>query len=85
MGLGGGFSFSFGGFLAVLVGLLLGRGGGGVGGVLLCGRFANWTAGTLPDGTVRMSLSAFNRAFEIDAMLFSLREVAAARGRGEIS
>ena len=47
--------------------------------------FAHRTAGTLPDGTVRMSLSAFNRAFEIDAMLFSLREVAAARGRGEIS
>lgn len=52
---------------------------------LHCAPFAHRTAGTLPDGTVRMSLSAFNRAFEIDAMLFSLREVAAARGRGEIS
>lgn len=52
---------------------------------LHCAPFAHRTAGTLPDGTVRMSLSAFNRAFEIDAMLFSLREVAAACGRGEIS
>ena len=52
---------------------------------LHCAPFAHRTGGTLPDGTVRMSLSAFNRAFEIDAMLFSLREVAAARGRGEIS
>ena len=52
---------------------------------LHCAPFAHRTAGTLPDGTVRMSLSAFNRAFEIDAMLFSLHEVAAARGRGEIS
>ena len=52
---------------------------------LHCAPFAHRTAGTLPDGTVRMSVSAFNRAFEIDAMLFSLREVAAARGRGEIS
>ena len=52
---------------------------------LHCAPFAHRTAGTLPAGTVRMSLSAFNRAFEIDAMHFSLREVAAARGRGEIS
>ena len=52
---------------------------------LHCAPFAHRTAGTLPDGTVRMSLSAFNRAFEIDAMLFALRKVAAACGRGEIS
>ena len=52
---------------------------------LHCAPFAHRTAGTLPDGTVRMSLSAFNRAFEIDAMLFSLREVSALRGGDEIS
>ena len=52
---------------------------------LHCAPFAHRTAGTLPDGTVRMSVSAFNRAFEIDAMLFSLREVSALRGVDEIS
>jgi len=52
---------------------------------LHCAPFAHRTAGTLPDGTVRMSVSAFNRAFEIDAMLFSLREVSALRGGDEIS
>ena len=52
---------------------------------LHCAPFAHRTARTLPDGTVRMSVSAFNRAFEIDAMLFSLREVSALRGVDEIS
>lgn len=42
---------------------------------LHCAPFAHRTAGTLPDGTVRLSVSAFNRASEIDLMLAALREV----------
>ena len=52
---------------------------------LHCAPFAHRTAGTLPDGTVRLSISAFNRAFEVDAMLRALREVAAASEKTEIS
>ena len=52
---------------------------------LHCAPFAHKTAGTLPDGTVRLSVSAFNRPFEIDAALRALREVAAADGKTEIS
>ena len=44
---------------------------------LHCAPFAHRTAGTLPDGTVRMSVSAFSRTFEIDALLIALLEVAA--------
>ena len=52
---------------------------------LHCAPFAHRTAGTLPDGTVRLSVSAFNRAFEVDAVLRALREVAAASEKTEIS
>ena len=52
---------------------------------LHCAPFAHRTAGTLPDGTVRLSISAFNRAFEVDAVLRALREVAAASEKTEIS
>ena len=52
---------------------------------LHCAPFAHRTAGTLPDGTVRLSISAFNRAFEVDVMLRALREVAAASEKTEIS
>ena len=52
---------------------------------LHCAPLAHRTAGTLPDGTVRLSISAFNRAFEVDAVLRALREVAAASEKTEIS
>ena len=42
---------------------------------LHCAPFAHRTAGTLPDGTVRLSVSAFNRGSEIALMLAALREV----------
>ena len=42
---------------------------------LHCAPFAHRTAGTLPDRTGRLSVSAFNRAGEIDAALDALREV----------
>ena len=46
---------------------------------LHCAPFAHRTAGTLPDGTVRLSVSAFNREAEIDAMAEALRGIL--RGR----
>lgn len=42
---------------------------------LHCAPYAHRTAGTLPEGTVRLSFSAFNRACEIDAMLSLLEEL----------
>lgn len=42
---------------------------------LHCAPFAHRTAGTLPDGTVRLSVSAFNRRQEIDETVRLLREV----------
>ena len=42
---------------------------------LHCAPFAHRTAGTLPDGTVRLSVSAFNREAEIDAMAEALRGI----------
>ena len=44
---------------------------------LHCAPFAHKTVGTLPDGTVRLSVSAFNRESEIDQFLSSLRAIAA--------
>lgn len=44
---------------------------------LHCAPFAHKTAGTLPEGTVRLSVSAFNRESEIDQFLSSLRAIAA--------
>ena len=41
---------------------------------LHCAPFAHRTAGTLPDGTVRLSVSAFNRESEIDAAAAALWE-----------
>lgn len=42
---------------------------------LHCAPLAHRTAGTLPNGTVRLSVSAFNSASEIDAAASALREV----------
>lgn len=44
---------------------------------LHCAPFAHKTVGTLPEGTVRLSVSAFNRESEIDQFLSSLRAIAA--------
>ena len=44
---------------------------------LHCAPFAHKTVGTLPDGTVRLSVSAFNRESEIDQFLSSLHAIAA--------
>ena len=46
---------------------------------LHCAPFAHRTAGTLPDGTVRLSVSAFNHESEIDAMAAALRRVLGGR------
>ncbi len=46
---------------------------------LHCAPFAHRTAGTLPDGTVRLSVSAFNRVSEIDAAAAALREITAGK------
>lgn len=43
---------------------------------LHCAPYAHRTAGTLPDGTVRMSVSAFNSPADIDAFARALRSVA---------
>ena len=48
---------------------------------LHCAPFAHKTAGTLPEGTVRLSVSAFNRESEIDMFLSSLRTIAAAHAK----
>ena len=52
---------------------------------LHCAPFAHKTVGTLPDGTVRLSVSAFNRESEIDTFLSSLRAIAAGQAKTEIS
>ena len=52
---------------------------------LHCAPFAHKTVGTLPDGTVRLSVSAFNRESEIDTFLSSLRAIAAGEQKTEIS
>ena len=44
---------------------------------LHCAPFAHKTVGTLPEGTVRLSVSAFNRESEIDQFLSSLHAIAA--------
>ena len=44
---------------------------------LHCAPFAHKTAGTLPEGTVRLSVSTFNRESEIDQFLSSLHAIAA--------
>lgn len=44
-------------------------------GGLHCAPFAHRTAGTLPDGTVRLSFSAFNRAEEVNAFVRTLRQI----------
>ncbi len=46
---------------------------------LHCAPFAHRTAGTLPDGTVRLSVSAFNRVSEIDDAAAALREITAGK------
>ena len=46
---------------------------------LHCAPFAHRTAGTLPDGTVRLSVSVFNHESEIDAMAAALRRVLGGR------
>ena len=56
----------------------LARRGIAVRGGLHCAPRAHQTAGTLPDGTVRMSVSAFNAPAEIDAFVRAVRS--AARG-----
>ena len=48
---------------------------------LHCAPFAHKTVGTLPDGTVRLSVSAFNRESEIDTFLSSLRMIAAEQAK----
>ena len=48
---------------------------------LHCAPFAHKTVGTLPDGTVRLSVSAFNRESEIDTFLSSLRAIAAGQAK----
>ena len=48
---------------------------------LHCAPFAHKTVGTLPDGTVRLSASAFNRESEIDTFLSSLRAIAAGQAK----
>lgn len=48
---------------------------------LHCAPFAHKTVGTLPDGTVRLSVSAFNREGEIDTFLSSLRAIAAGQAK----
>ena len=48
---------------------------------LHCAPFAHKTVGTLPDGTVRLSVSAFNRESEIDTFLSSLRVIAAGQAK----
>ena len=42
---------------------------------LQCAPFAHRTAGTLPDGTVRVSFSAFNRAGEVETFVRVLQSV----------
>ena len=42
---------------------------------LQCAPFAHRTAGTLPDGTVRVSFSAFNRASEVETFVRVLQSV----------
>ena len=42
---------------------------------LHCAPFAHRTAGTLPDGTVRVSFSAFNRASEVESFVRALQSV----------
>ena len=46
---------------------------------LHCAPFAHRTAGTLPDGTVRLSVSVFNHESEIDSMAAALRRVLGGR------
>lgn len=53
----------------------LGSRGIAVRGGLHCAPFAHRTAGTLPDGTVRISFSAFNRAEEVDFFTRTLRQI----------
>ena len=48
---------------------------------LHCAPFAHKTVGTLPDGTVRLSVSVFNRESEIDTFLSSLRAIAAGQAK----
>ena len=48
---------------------------------LHCAPFAHKTVGTLPDGTVRLSVSAFNRESEIDTFLSSLRAIAVGQAK----
>ena len=43
---------------------------------LHCAPFAHRTVGTLPDGTVRLSFSAYSRAEEVDAFARTLRRIA---------
>ena len=47
---------------------------------LHCAPLAHETAGTLETGTVRASVSAFNTEGEIDCFLYTLGEIAGARG-----
>ena len=42
---------------------------------LHCAPFAHRTVGTLPDGTVRLSFSAYSRAEEVDAFARTLRRI----------
>ena len=42
---------------------------------LHCAPLAHRTAGTLPNGTVRMSVSAFTSAADIDAFAYALRSI----------
>jgi len=44
-------------------------------GGLHCAPYAHRTAGTLPNGTVRLSVSAFTSAADIDAFAHVLRSI----------
>ena len=57
----------------------LARRGFALRGGLHCAPYAHRTAGTLPGGTVRMSVSAFNSVGEIDSFLRTVRGIADGR------
>ena len=58
----------------------LGRRGVAVRAGLHCAPLAHKTAGTLEEGTVRLSVSAFNQPWEMDAAARQLRQVCSRAG-----
>ena len=68
-------SFTAEGYDAELLAQALARRGIAVRAGLQCAPLAHQTAGTLPDGTVRLSFSAFNYAGQVDRFALELEEI----------